>query len=135
MFAADHGDLDILASGSTYFDNEHVPTLYILKNEISTKNEKPGIPGNLKITSDDQRSYALQWDAPADDHTPSSSLTYNISIQNMNTGYMLHPFSEKDSGKRMVSGQGNVMTNKTWNLRDIGPGCLRYKSAGRGWGI
>ena len=121
------GDLDILASGSTYFDNEHVPTLYILKNQMSTKNEKPGTPGNFKITLADQQSCTLHWDAPADDHTPSSSLTYNIAIQNMNTGYLLHPFSEKTSGKRMVSGQGNVMMNKTWNLRNIEPGSYSIK--------
>ena len=87
----------------------------------------PAFPAISRLPRLIKKSCTLHWDAPTDDHTPSPSLTYNIAIQNMNTGYLLHPFSERTSGKRMVSGQGNVMTNKTWNLRDIEPGTYYIK--------
>ena len=95
---------------------------------MTTKNERPGIPADFNIASADEKFCTLQWNASTDDHTPSSSLTYNISIEEIqNAGYVLHPLSESAEGKRMVSQQGNVMLNTSWDLKDMQPGIYSIK--------
>jgi hypothetical protein len=122
------GDLDILVTGASYFDNENVPTLYILRNEMDKKNSDPVVPANFQISVKDQNSCELRWEASTDDITPSASLTYNISILNTNTqAYMIHPFSDKLSGERIVNQQGNVMLNKNWIINGFAPGTYAIK--------
>jgi hypothetical protein len=95
---------------------------------MDKKNSNPGIPTNFQIAAKDLNSCELRWEASIDDITPSSSLTYNISIRNTNTeAHVIHPLSDNLSGKRMVNQQGNVMLNKNWVINGFAPGTYSIK--------
>jgi hypothetical protein len=122
------GDLDILVTGAESAEPIVVPTLYILKNEGTTKNRAPSKPANFKVTMKEPNSSDLSWSESTDDFTPSSSLTYNLSIRNASSDqYLLHPFSDNISGKRRVMEQGNVWLNNTWNIKGLEDGMYSAK--------
>jgi hypothetical protein len=122
------GDLDILVTGAAPLGTDIQPELYILKNGTITKNNAPGKPASLQVTMIDPASYNIAWDPSIDDLTPSSSLTYNLSIKKYPTEkYLLTPFADDVSGKRRVAEQGNVWLNKNWKMINLQNGAYSCK--------
>lgn len=121
------GQLDILASGRTIFDNQPAGSVFILINKGYQTNSAPEAPANFDVTSQQDGSLQLQWDRASDDITPSSSLTYNLSIKDGNTNeYILHPYSS-DNGFRQVARHGNMMLNNGWNLSSLSDGTYVFR--------
>ncbi|UQD55465.1 FG-GAP-like repeat-containing protein [Flavobacterium sp. K5-23] len=95
------------------------------KSATFTKNDKPSIPlitsapvKFLNNVSSKAGTYPveLSWLASTDDHTPSAGLTYAIKIGTTPGGENIMGADANTSGKRKVSGKGNVEHNKKWRL-------------------
>lgn len=80
------GDLDIIFTG---YMSENYNSLYskvakVLENKLidggkGVLNNAPAAPTNLRSYQDAEGLH-LEWDAPQDDHTPSSALTYDVVL-------------------------------------------------------
>lgn len=99
------GDLDLaqlVNNGSGY-------GLRILEN-LSPENLAPAAPTNLTVANIFGRMF-LYWDKPADDHTPVSSLTYDVMVQSAGQPLVTGHF-DLQSGRRLtVSGGNNGTAN------------------------
>jgi len=88
-------------------------------------NEKPTVPAItgtpvkfLDNVSSKTGTYPIElsWLAATDDHTPSAGLTYAIKIGTTPGAENIMGADANTSGKRKISGKGNVEHNKKWRL-------------------
>jgi hypothetical protein len=80
------GDLDIVFTGSMMedYNSLYSQVAKVLENRLidggkGTKNKAPEAPANLR-SYQDELGLHLEWDAPADDHTPASAVTYDVIV-------------------------------------------------------
>lgn len=78
------GDLDIIFTGfmSENYNSLYSTTAKVLENKLidggkGISNNAPAAPTNLRFYQTAEGLH-LEWDAPQDDHTPSSALTYDV---------------------------------------------------------
>jgi VCBS repeat protein/fibronectin type III domain protein len=69
------GQLDFLAAGTT----EGGTVSQLWRNTLQSSNSPPAAPTNLSATVSGN-TVVLNWDSPADDHTPAVGLSYNVRI-------------------------------------------------------
>ena len=105
------GDLDFIVTGKDA-GNNRITRVY--RNNISTANAAPPAPTapNAAVNSD---RVTLSWSAPADDHTPSAGLSYNVYVTSSTgiTTYALAPASALTNGFRRLPALGNVQYGNT----------------------
>ncbi len=100
--ADNDGDLDLLVVGRGATD---VARLY--RNGYPTTNLRPSAPTSLRATVAGNR-VTLTWTGSTDDHTPASSLTYNLRIGTTPGGGEVLPPMADASGWRRVPALGNA---------------------------
>ncbi|MBE9468629.1 MAG: VCBS repeat-containing protein [Bacteroidetes bacterium] len=71
------GDLDILLTGRE-ISNNSVSLVYC--NKTKTTNTVPVAPDNISYSILSGKKVQFSWNSSSDDHTPTKTLTYNISL-------------------------------------------------------
>jgi hypothetical protein len=124
------GKLDALVAGCTVgtgggcTDSSDTTTLYT--SSVGT-NAAPAAPSGLSA------SYGsgvenLSWSAPADDHTASAALSYNVRVGTSAGGsQIVSPLSLSD-GTRLVPQDGKVGEHTSYALAGLTPGTTYYWS-------
>jgi hypothetical protein len=111
------GKVDIILSG----EKGEAATDRFVKlywNQTAATNAAPAAPTNLRAKySASESKFIFEWDAAADDHTPSKGLTYNLYVVDKTTGkYLYSPMADTITGYRKVGDHGNVGNNLSWKL-------------------
>lgn len=90
----------------------------VYSSTITTTNTAPGAPTALTATVM-ANAVTLRWNAPADDHTPSAGLTYNLRVGTTPGGSEIVSPLALDSGYRQVvaAGQRVTTTARLLNLK------------------
>lgn len=111
------GDLDVVQLKST----AGTSGLMILRNETTGRNAPPSAPANA-ISAKIFDRFFLRWNASSDDHTPVSSLTYDVSIQSTAENVVIPAFDLFQS-RRLLVVHGNNTTARFVLLRrpEAGP--------------
>ncbi|HQQ83435.1 MAG: FG-GAP-like repeat-containing protein [Cyclobacteriaceae bacterium] len=127
--ADNDGDLDILVTGNNIITvGAFTPVMYVLKNNNSAKNLAPSIPGSFTLGNPGDGTFNLSWSASTDDHTPAQSLTYNLSVRQVQLNQMiLLPMADPISGWRRVADHGNMGLNTGWKFIPAQPGMYAIK--------
>jgi gliding motility-associated-like protein len=100
------GDLDIFQIGASDINFE--ANLYASDQAISVANNAPVAPANLAVSTNGN-SVTLSWSRPADDHTSSNSLSFNLYLSKNPGGadLMMAPMSDRTTGFRRIASSGN----------------------------
>ena len=94
------GYLDILLTG---LGSSFISKIY--KNTFTVSNNSPTIPSNLQYNSN---SKILSWNRSTDDHTPSSTISYNLAIGTSNNPNKIKSAqSDLNTGFRGIVTMGN----------------------------
>jgi gliding motility-associated-like protein len=107
------GDLDVLH----LIDSANITWLKVLENRTKQTNLRPSVPQNAFAISAFDRTF-LFWQAPEDDHTASSSLTYDVWLGN-GTSTLITPTFSLANGRRSVVQHGNAGTNNSVAVRGL----------------
>jgi hypothetical protein len=120
------GDLDVLLTGQ---DGSHAPTAVIYRNDTSTPNIPPTVPGGMTSLVGDF-DVALTWAPAADAQTPQAALIYNLQIGSEPGGAEISSPMALASGLRLLPQLGNTHLNTSWTLRRerFTPGQMYYWS-------
>jgi gliding motility-associated-like protein len=113
------GDLDI----AYVKDSLSLQWIGVLALEAGEKNNKPSLPGNPFAISTDQKTF-LVWEPAVDDHTPASSLTYDVWLGSGNT--VLVPNFQLSTAARMVVAHGNAGTTQSKIITNLKDGIYSY---------
>jgi len=109
-------DLDVLVSGMSFIQH---PFTHLYLNDNKRENSPPSSPTGLSsIVDKDEVSFS--WNAAADDETASAGLTYSLRVGSSPGGSdILNPLASAQTGRRWISGRGNVEQNTSWKLRNL----------------
>ncbi|HUF09456.1 MAG TPA: FG-GAP-like repeat-containing protein [Rhodothermales bacterium] len=108
------GDLDLVQFG------DGVTNQY--RNDHLRVNDHPSSPTGLSATSSGE-SVTLSWDASFDEQTPAPGLSYNLRVGSAPGAIdVVNPLANVQTGRRLVSGGGNVHQNRSWTLTGLTPG-------------
>jgi hypothetical protein len=69
--------MDMVITGTKAVGTE---TVIYVNDQGSNKNTAPNVPSGLTVSDQGQGKIVLKWKAPADDHTPTRSLSYMIRL-------------------------------------------------------
>jgi len=94
------GNLDILANGFDWADEDLLPYTKLFKNKTTFTNQKPNAPTILTATDSDGK-IKFTWSGATDDKTPENSLQYELSIGS-------------EAGKTDIAKY--IVTTKSWYL-------------------
>ncbi|HZY80013.1 MAG TPA: FG-GAP-like repeat-containing protein, partial [Cyclobacteriaceae bacterium] len=130
------GDLDVILTGGFSIDNSSITSVVakVLENKIidggtGEINQAPAAPSNLRTLQDEQGIHLL-WDAPTDDRTPSSGLTYDVVLYKGGQA-MLKGMVDPNTGMRtkLTTGTsfGKLLLdlpsgNYEWKVQAVDPG-------------
>ncbi|MDY0017801.1 MAG: LamG-like jellyroll fold domain-containing protein [Candidatus Delongbacteria bacterium] len=109
------GDLDIAVAG----DTGSGMTTRIYQNNCVTPNTAPSSPANLAFVQDDNGLH-FSYDPATDAETPSDGFSYNIDID-IGDGTIKAASSDLMTGKRRLTGMGNIQQNTSWTLNIEAP--------------
>jgi len=119
------GKLDVCVTGIDSAGNRKT---ILMKNNTLESNQPPEKPG-IAAVGYDYNSISLTWNEPADDHTPSQSLSYNIKVSESPEGSeVVAPHSHLDDGLRKIVALGNVSGNTSYKIDNLTEGRLYYFS-------
>jgi len=99
-------------------------------NNEFTFNTPPTVPQNLKSQyNPNTHSVTLSWDRASDEQTPSLGLSYNIFVgTSPDSVNIVSPMSDITTGKRKITGMGNVYQNTRYELNGLEPNKQYYWS-------
>ena len=107
-------DLDILVTGMSFVG---LPFTHLYRNDQLLVNTAPLAPEGLSATVEGG-SATMFWNPATDEH--SASLTYNLSVgTSPGLSDVMSSLSSLETGKRWISGRGNVDHNTSWTLKDL----------------
>lgn len=121
------GKPDLLMMGfcGTNGYNKNICGVYT--NTTTVSGSKPEVLTNLNAEiegSGEMRMVTLSWNAA------NGAETYNVALRNKTTGkWLYYPkavFDGENNGFRQVSEQGNVFTNKRWELYELPDGIYEW---------
>ena len=113
------GDLDLAISG--FATNGY--TSAVFRNLSPISNAPPSAPTGLSATLTNGNEVLFRWEAATDDHTPSSSLTYNLYVgTETNRVSVMSPHAHLDTGRRQVVSMGNTQYRREWTLKNLPAG-------------
>ena len=102
------------------------PRTFLYKN-IHPNNLPPTAPTNLSAETSGNTAY-LHWNASADDHTYSGSLTYNIAVGSAPDSCDIYsPLSNLITGKRYTVNKGNAGMGTVWRINDLPNGTYYWR--------
>jgi len=110
------GDLDIVMTG--YNSSNWQPFSAIFRNDAIIPNTAPMVPLNLESVTNDNE-VILSWDAPFDNETPSSGLTYNAYIISEEDEIIWCSMSDIGNGYRLTNDLGNSNQNTSWRIGEL----------------
>ena len=113
------GDLDI----ALVKDSLSLQWIDVLALEAGEKNNKPSLPVNSFAISTDRKTF-LVWESAGDDHTPTSSLTYDVWLGSSRT--LLAPNFQLSTAARMVVAHGNAGTLQSKIITNLKDGQYDY---------
>ncbi|HQQ95829.1 MAG TPA: gliding motility-associated C-terminal domain-containing protein [Cyclobacteriaceae bacterium] len=113
------GDLDI----AIVKDSLSLQWIDVLALEADEKNNKPSLPVDPFAISTDRKTF-LVWESAGDDHTPTSSLTYDVWLGSSRT--LLAPNFQLSTAARMVVAQGNAGTLQSKIITNLKDGQYDY---------
>jgi len=122
------GDLDILYNVQDCIGSGCATQYFtkLLRNNYNAGNTIPITPSNL--VARDGNNITLSWNTSSDPETPSGSITYNLSVSNIQgTNNIMPPMSDNQTGRRFLPVQGNVGSNTTWFLKNLPQGNYYWK--------
>ena len=116
------GDLDIAICGTDTSNTfgEYITRIY--KNNLNVSNNAPDKPiiSSAFVNGSD---VILEWIASSDDHTPQSSLTYNLRIGTTpGESDILNPMSDENNGFRKLLSMGNTNFKTNWEIFSLDDG-------------
>ncbi len=117
-------DLDLIVNGYSNHDYDgegstfNANVSYILENPTTAVNSAPSMPTNLQ-SSTVGSSTTFSWDAPLDDTTPTSSLSYNLYVMDMDGNYIVSPSADIATGFLKKQELGNVQLNTSWTINNL----------------
>ncbi len=115
-------DLDVVVFGENPGLPEEGTRIRILRNNLIFGKRVP-IPPDAIASSVRRNSVTLAWSPGLDRQTVISGLTYNIRVgSSPGAADIVSPMASLATGRRHISGRGNVGTNLTWTLRNLKPG-------------
>ncbi len=121
------GRLDFLITG---LDNNNNPTSQLWRNNLAVSSDAPpAAPAGLTAAASGTTVF-LNWNAPADDHTPAAGLSYNLRIGTTpGASDVLAPMA-LTSGQRLLPALGNAQTGTSafYDLSRLAPGSTYYWS-------
>ncbi len=94
------GNLDILANGFDWSDEDLMPYTKLFKNTTTVTNQKPNAPTILTATENDNKIKFI-WSGASDDKTPENSLQYELNVGS-------------EAGKADIAKY--IVTTKNWYL-------------------
>lgn len=94
------GNLDVLANGFDWADEDLLPYTKLFKNKTTATNQKPNAPTILTAIDNDNK-INFSWSGANDDKTPELSLQYELSVGS-------------EAGKSDIAKY--IVTNKSWYL-------------------
>jgi len=113
------GRLDFLITGQT---------AQLWRNNVSGSNSPPTAPTGLSAEVH-PNSVILSWHPPSDDHTPSSGLTYNLTLgTTSNSVNVASPMANLSSGFRRVVELGGANQRTSWTFTNLPPAAIYYWS-------
>ncbi len=119
-FNNDH-KIDIVLSG--YSGNFGRRVAGVIFNDMTTANTVPGAPSNLVVNNIAGGGFMFNWDAGTDTETPVKALTYSLYLKSTTTGkWLMNPEADLGTGKRKVTGLGNVDNSLSWPLYELPDG-------------
>ncbi|MBT8378789.1 MAG: T9SS type A sorting domain-containing protein [Ignavibacteria bacterium] len=116
------GDLDIAICGTDTSNTfgEYITRIY--KNNLNVPNNAPTKPiiSNAFVNGSD---VLCEWIVSSDDHTPQSSLTYNLRIGTAPGGSdILNPMADENNGFRKLLALGNTNFKSSWEILNLEDG-------------
>jgi hypothetical protein len=112
------GDLDIVVTGSIGFGaSSKISKIY--RNNCTVPNTIPNSPSNLAFDQD-ANGLHFSFDTATDAETPSAGLSYNIDID-IGDGTIKTASSDLTTGRRRLSGMGNIQQNTSYTLHAQAP--------------
>ncbi len=114
------GDLDLVMVGMYWSSELYTNKIFLNTINQSVTNQAPAQVTGLNETVN-QTSVKFEWNASTDDKTPSTSLTYNVSVRKED-GSIIMPSHSEDDGKRMLFKHGNAYNNTTFTLNCLQEG-------------
>ncbi len=116
------GDLDLLMSGYSPSEMEHLSILY--QNNATEINEAPSPPLNLTAFEHGD-TITFSWNQSQDDYTILDALTYNLRIgTEAGKNDILSPMSSSEGYRKIVK-TGNTGHSISWDIRGL-PGETTY---------
>ena len=119
-FNNDH-KIDIVFSGFTGMYKRRVAMVAF--NDLAVANTLPGAPSNLSIKDIVGGGVKFSWDPGTDKETPLKALTYSLYLQSKtNKKWLINPEADLSTGKRKVTGLGNVDNSLFWPIYELPDG-------------
>jgi len=119
-FNNDH-KIDIVVSG--YSGNFKRRVAGVIFNTMTTANTEPGAPSNLSVDDITGGGVTFSWSAGTDGETPVAALTYSLYLKDVtNSKWLINPEANISTGKRKVTGLGNVDNSLAWPIYDLPDG-------------
>jgi hypothetical protein len=119
-FNDDH-KIDIVLSGFSGLFGRRVAG--VIFNDMATANTLPGVPSTLQEGNIEGGGFLFSWDAGTDGETPAAALTYSLYLKDVTNGkWLFNPEADLATGKRKVTGLGNVDNSLSWPLYDLPDG-------------
>lgn len=113
------GDLDM----AYVKDSLSLQWINVLALEAGEKNSKPSLPVNPFAISTDRKTFMV-WESGGDDHTPTSSLTYDVWLGSGHT--LLAPNFQLSTAARMIVAHGNAGTIQSKIITNLKDGLYSY---------
>ena len=121
-------DLDISYISKKECTYGPCPNLIMLENKNAYKNKPPLAPKGLRANIE-KSQVILNWEASTDDTTPSKGLTYNIRIGSApGKDDIVFPYSQKESGKRLITNPGNTDHLLFKTINNLKPGTYYWSA-------
>ena len=117
------GDLDLALTGQ---DAAGTDMIKIYRNDSSTPNTSPSVPGGLSAIVNGNE-VIFWWTASTDTETPAAALSYNLRVGTTAGGEdVMAAMANLSTGFRRLPARGNAQSNLAWAVKSLPPGDYYY---------
>lgn len=119
-FNNDH-KIDIVLSGFSGDFKRRIAG--VVFNDMANANTLPTAPSNLIHSDISGGGVLFSWNAATDTETPAAALTYSLYLKDVTNGkWLINPEANMTTGKRKVTGLGNVDNSLSWPIYELPDG-------------
>lgn len=115
------GRLDLVLTGRDVPISTAYTKIYHNTTGVSA-NTLPSTPAGLAVTNTTWNSITVQWSLSSDAQSPTSTLTYNLKVDDQTASTTVMVPMSNTSGYRQVPALGNTNHNATWTIQGLTPG-------------